>query len=132
MLEARHFIIFTYAFKQKRDKCSPRQFNHLDFVAQFATDIWLISGQDNVVADALPRVESVTAQHHTTNWPHRRTATTSSEHSWGQPPPCGSRNCQSPVPRSPSTETRLPGYLYRTCQLPYGSKCFSPSMICRT
>jgi hypothetical protein len=45
ILEARHFIIFTnhkpitYAFQQKRGKCSPRQFNHLDFVAQFTTDI---------------------------------------------------------------------------------------------
>jgi cleavage and polyadenylation specificity factor subunit 1 len=44
-LEARHFIIFidhkpiTYAFQQKWDKCSPRQFNHLDFIAQFTTDI---------------------------------------------------------------------------------------------
>jgi cleavage and polyadenylation specificity factor subunit 1 len=39
MLEARHFTIFTdykpitYAFQQKRDKCSPRQFSHLDFLA---------------------------------------------------------------------------------------------------
>jgi cleavage and polyadenylation specificity factor subunit 1 len=39
MLEACHFIAFTdhkpitYAFQQKRDKCSPQQFNHLDFVA---------------------------------------------------------------------------------------------------
>jgi cleavage and polyadenylation specificity factor subunit 1 len=67
MLEARHFIIFThhkpstYAFQQKRDKCSPRQFNYLDFIAQFSTDIRHIYGQDNVVADALSRVESVTA-----------------------------------------------------------------------
>jgi cleavage and polyadenylation specificity factor subunit 1 len=67
MLEARHFIIFTdhkpitYAFQQKRDKCSPRQFNHLDFIAQFTTDMRHISGQDNVVADALSHVESVTA-----------------------------------------------------------------------
>jgi cleavage and polyadenylation specificity factor subunit 1 len=67
MLEARHFTIFTdhkpitYAFQQKWDKCSPRQFNHLDFVAQFTTDIRHISGQANVVADALSRVESVTA-----------------------------------------------------------------------
>jgi hypothetical protein len=67
MLEARHFIIFTdhkpitYAFQQKRDKCSPRQFNRLHFIAQFTTDIRHISGQDNVVADALSRVESVTA-----------------------------------------------------------------------
>jgi hypothetical protein len=39
MLEARHFIIFTdhkpitYTFQQKRDKSSPRQFSHLDFIA---------------------------------------------------------------------------------------------------
>jgi cleavage and polyadenylation specificity factor subunit 1 len=45
MLEARHFVIFTdhkpitYAFQQKLDKCSPRQFNHLDVVAQFTTDV---------------------------------------------------------------------------------------------
>jgi cleavage and polyadenylation specificity factor subunit 1 len=67
ILEARHFIIFTdhkpitYAFQQKWDKCSPRQFNHLDFVAQFTIDIKHIFGQDNIVADALSRVESVTA-----------------------------------------------------------------------
>jgi cleavage and polyadenylation specificity factor subunit 1 len=67
MLEARHFIIFTdnkpitYAFQQKRDKCSLRQFNHLDFVSQFTTDIRHISGQDNVVADALSRFESIAA-----------------------------------------------------------------------
>jgi hypothetical protein len=67
MLEARHFTIFTdhkpltYAFKQKRDKCSQRQFNHLDFIAQFTTDIRHISGQENVVADILSRVESVTS-----------------------------------------------------------------------
>jgi cleavage and polyadenylation specificity factor subunit 1 len=67
MLESGHFIIFTdhkpitYAFQQKRDKCSPRQFNHLHFVSQFITDIRHISGQYNVVADTLSRVESVTA-----------------------------------------------------------------------
>jgi cleavage and polyadenylation specificity factor subunit 1 len=61
MLEARHFTIFTnhkpitYTFQQKRDKCSPRQFNHLDFVAQFTTDIKHISGQDNVVRCPLLR-----------------------------------------------------------------------------
>jgi hypothetical protein len=61
MLEACHFIIFTdrkpitYAFRQKRDKCSPRQFSYLDFIVQFPTDIRHGSGQDNVVADALSR-----------------------------------------------------------------------------
>jgi len=53
MLEARHFTILTdhkpltFAFHQKRDKCSPRQFNQLDFISQFTTDILHISGQDN-------------------------------------------------------------------------------------
>jgi hypothetical protein len=64
MLEARHCIItnhksITYAFQQKRDKLSPRQFNRLDFIAQFMTNIWHVSGQD--VADAPSHVESIIA-----------------------------------------------------------------------
>jgi cleavage and polyadenylation specificity factor subunit 1 len=53
-LEARHFTFLkdhkpnTFAFHQKRDKCSPRQFNHTDFISQFTTDIRHISGQENV------------------------------------------------------------------------------------
>jgi hypothetical protein len=49
-LEARHFTILmdhkplTFAFHQKRDKCSPRHFSHLDFMSQFTTDICHISG----------------------------------------------------------------------------------------
>jgi hypothetical protein len=39
--------------------CSPRQFRHLEFIAQFSTDFRHISGQDNVVADALSRAHSV-------------------------------------------------------------------------
>jgi cleavage and polyadenylation specificity factor subunit 1 len=68
MLEARHFIIFTNhrpftcTYQQKRDKCSPQQFNHLYFVAQFTTDIRHISGQDNTVADSISR----RIYHHTT------------------------------------------------------------------
>lgn len=67
MVEARHFTVFTdhkpliFAFHQKRDKCSRRQFNHLDFISQFTTDIRHISGQENIVADALSRVEAITA-----------------------------------------------------------------------
>jgi cleavage and polyadenylation specificity factor subunit 1 len=67
MLEARHFTILadhkplTFAFHQKWDKCSPRQFNHLDFISQFTTDIRHIAGQDNIVANTLSRVEVITA-----------------------------------------------------------------------
>ena len=65
MIEGRDFIIFTdhkpliFAFQQDLNKCSPRQFRHLDFIAQFTTNIRHISGVDNVVADALSRVESI-------------------------------------------------------------------------
>jgi L-rhamnose mutarotase len=65
MVEVHHFSIFTdhklltYAFQQKQGKCSPRQLDHLDFIAQFMTDIQQISGQDNVVADVLSCVESI-------------------------------------------------------------------------
>jgi hypothetical protein len=67
MLEAQNFTILTdhkpltFALRQKRDKCSPRKFNHLDFNSQFTTDIRHISGQDNIVADALSRVEVIAA-----------------------------------------------------------------------
>ena len=66
MLETRHFTVLTdqqpliFAFNQRRDKCSPRHFNHLDFISQFTTDIRHISGQD-IVADALSRVEATSA-----------------------------------------------------------------------
>lgn len=65
MVEGREFIIFTdhkpltYAFQQKPEKCSPRQFRHLEYIGQFCTDIQHISGQDNVVADTLSRVDTI-------------------------------------------------------------------------
>jgi hypothetical protein len=65
MLETRHFLIFTdhkpltYTYGQMRDNCSPRQFNHLDFISQFMTDIGHISEEENVVVDALSRVHPV-------------------------------------------------------------------------
>lgn len=65
MIEAREFTIFTdhkpltFSFHNRKDKCSPRQYRHLDFIAQFSTDIRHISGRDNVVADALSRIEEI-------------------------------------------------------------------------
>ncbi|GBP35535.1 hypothetical protein EVAR_17396_1 [Eumeta japonica] len=65
MIEARDFVIFTdhkpltFAFHNRKENCSPRQFRHLDFIAQFTTDIRHISGKDNVVADTLSRVEEI-------------------------------------------------------------------------
>jgi len=67
MLEARDFTILTdhrpltYAFHQKRDNCSTRHFNHLHIISHFTTDIRHISGQGNIEADTLPRVEAITA-----------------------------------------------------------------------
>ncbi|GBN35397.1 Transposon Ty3-G Gag-Pol polyprotein [Araneus ventricosus] len=64
LLEGTKFTILTdhkpitYAFSQKIEKLSPRQINHLNFIAQFTVDIKHISGKDNVVADALSRIES--------------------------------------------------------------------------
>lgn len=65
MLEARHFTVYTdhkpitYAFSTRKEKCSPRQFRHLDYISQFTTDIKHISGKANVVADTLSRVEEL-------------------------------------------------------------------------
>lgn len=64
-LEGRAFILYTdhkpitFAFQQKLDKCSPRQFRYLDFIAQFTTDIQHIAGIDNVPADTLSRVATI-------------------------------------------------------------------------
>ncbi|GBM62269.1 Retrovirus-related Pol polyprotein from transposon 17.6 [Araneus ventricosus] len=65
LLEGTKFTILTdhkpitYAFSQKIEKLSPRQINHLNFIAQFTVDIKHISGKGNVVADALSRIESI-------------------------------------------------------------------------
>lgn len=65
MVEGREFSIhtdhkpITFAFRKKDHQCSPRQFRHLDYISQFTTDIRHISGEDNVVADTLSRVEEV-------------------------------------------------------------------------
>lgn len=61
MLEARVFTVFTdhkplsFAFSERKNNCSPRQFRHLDFISQFPH----ISGKDNVVADTLSRIEEL-------------------------------------------------------------------------
>ncbi|GFV87363.1 hypothetical protein TNCV_4033351 [Trichonephila clavipes] len=65
MLEARDFTVFTdhkpltYAFRQKSDKCSPRQMRQLDFISQFTTNIVHIPGSDNIAADVLSRVSAI-------------------------------------------------------------------------
>jgi hypothetical protein len=67
MLEARLSAILmdhkplTFEFQQKGDKCSPRQFNHVDYISKITTDFHHISGQDIIIADARSRVEPITA-----------------------------------------------------------------------
>lgn len=64
LLEGRNFVIYTdhkpitFAFRQKNEKASPRQFRQLQYISQFSTDIRHISGQQNIVADALSRNEN--------------------------------------------------------------------------
>jgi hypothetical protein len=64
-VEGRNFVIFTdhkpfiYAFDQKLDKCSPRQFCYLDYIGQFTIDIRYVKELDNSVADALSRIEAI-------------------------------------------------------------------------
>ncbi|GBN45744.1 hypothetical protein AVEN_199115-1 [Araneus ventricosus] len=63
MLDGREFQIYIdqksliYAFKQNRDKCSPRQLRHLDFISQYSTDTRHVQGSKNAVADSLSRIE---------------------------------------------------------------------------
>lgn len=48
-----------YAFHNRKANCTPRQYRHLDYIAQFTTDIRHISGKNNVVADTLSRVDEL-------------------------------------------------------------------------
>jgi cleavage and polyadenylation specificity factor subunit 1 len=66
MVEAREFCIYTdhkpvtYAYNLKSTQLSsPRQYRHLDYISQFTTDIRHVAGADNVVADALSRLDEV-------------------------------------------------------------------------
>lgn len=66
MLECRNFTIKTdhkpliYAFKQKHDKAPERRHRQLDYISQYSTDIVYLKGDDNIVADALSRVSTIT------------------------------------------------------------------------
>ena len=64
MVEGLDFSVFTdhkpltFAFLPRQDdSSSPRQARHKDFIAQFTTDIRHVKGEENVIADALSRVE---------------------------------------------------------------------------
>ena len=63
-LKGRHFHVFmdhkplTHALHTCLDHHSSRQACHLDFISQFTSSIRHIKGLDNVVADALSRIES--------------------------------------------------------------------------
>ena len=62
-VEGRQFYIITdhkpltFALSTKTSKLSPRQTHHLDYIAQFTTDIRYTKGLDNPVADTLSRIE---------------------------------------------------------------------------
>jgi len=65
MIEGRRLIIKTdhkpliYAFNQRSDKATPRQLRHLSYIGQFTTQIIHISEKENIVADALSRLETI-------------------------------------------------------------------------
>lgn len=64
-IEGRQLHILTdhkpliFAFKQRPEKASPRQINHLEFISQFTTDIRHISGKNNITADVLSRIANI-------------------------------------------------------------------------
>ena len=60
-IEGRPFTIYTdhaplcHAITSQSKNSSPRQLRHLDFIAQFITDLLHLPGPDNIVADCLSR-----------------------------------------------------------------------------
>lgn len=65
LLECKRVIVktdpksLTYAFKQKLDKASERQVRQLDFISQLTTDIVYVKGDENIVANALSRINAI-------------------------------------------------------------------------
>ena len=63
-LEGRPFHVLTdhkpltFALNSRSDRYSPRQARQLDYIAQFTSTIRHVHGLDNVVADALSRIET--------------------------------------------------------------------------
>ena len=63
-LEGRPFHVLTdhkpltFALNTRSDRYSPRQVRHLDYISQFTSNIRHVHCMDNVVADALSRVET--------------------------------------------------------------------------
>ncbi|GFV99145.1 hypothetical protein TNCV_1511181 [Trichonephila clavipes] len=64
LLEGNNFVIYTnhkpltFAFKQKNEKASPRQ-RQLQYISEFSCNIQHVLGKDNVVADTLSRIDSI-------------------------------------------------------------------------
>lgn len=48
-----------YAFRQNKDKTSPRRVRQLDYISQFSTDIRYLEGVNNNVADLLSRINVI-------------------------------------------------------------------------
>ncbi|GBM75830.1 hypothetical protein AVEN_8436-1 [Araneus ventricosus] len=46
-------------FDKRNEKSSPKQLWQLQYISEFSTNIQHILGKDNVVADALSRIEAV-------------------------------------------------------------------------
>lgn len=64
-IEGRQLTIYTdhkpiiFAFKQKLEKAEPLQREQLIYISQYSTDIRHIKGKENVVADFLSRIETI-------------------------------------------------------------------------
>ena len=69
-IEGRTFTVFTdhvplcRAIFSRSQNSSPRQQRHLDFIAQFTSDLRYVKGEKNVVADCLSRITASVFEEH--------------------------------------------------------------------
>lgn len=67
ILEAQHATVYIdqkplcYTFEQRKEKLPPEQTNQLSYIVQYTADIQHISGSAKIVADALSKIDAISA-----------------------------------------------------------------------
>nr|VZI50842.1 unnamed protein product [Spirometra erinaceieuropaei] len=140
-LEGREFVVLTdhkplvFALRAFPDRYSPREIRHLDFISQFSCDIQHVHGKENVVADALSRLEMASITTDAIDFTLMAEAQRSDDElSQYRHEDTSLRLQDVPLPTgtAPSRATFLPDTNVLLFQQLYDDRCSTPFTICPT